>query len=276
MPLFSAGSPSAIYLFIDAAYLRQSYTAAMTRFYGTVPEINWSMIRTLFGNPSRIYYYDAIDRRQVGDETPQQQTERISKADNLHKSLNSLPNWHVREGFVSRGRRASRRTQKAVDVQLAVDALEHAVAHNMGQAVFILGDLDFEPLFFSLNRFGIPVMVHFEEGTASEELLEAADVRSPMTLQTFNQMAVSSFAAGHVIPSYSANNPPPPDELIRTGQWRGRTIQMHRSPAVQAITVWASPGHAGEHSQQVYYRANDEARAELAFIMHFGGPIQWT
>jgi uncharacterized LabA/DUF88 family protein len=178
----------------------------MRTFYGTAPDINWPVFSNQFGQPGRIYYYDSVDRGQVGSETPQAREERIRKLDDFHAYLNSLPNFHVREGFVSRGRRATRRSQKAVDVQLAADALEHAVAHNMTHASFILGDLDFEPLFFSLNRFGINVLVNYEERTASRELPEAADVRNPMTLSTFVSLTHQSFQSKHPGPAFSGNN----------------------------------------------------------------------
>src|SRR4051812_14625483 len=107
------------YLFIDGAYLTEAYTASMSQFYGVVPPINYRDLGGYFGGPQRIYYYDAVDRGRIGPETEEAQANRIHARDALHVYLNSLPNWHVREGFVSRGRRASRRSQKAVDVQLA-------------------------------------------------------------------------------------------------------------------------------------------------------------
>jgi hypothetical protein len=115
-----------MYLFIDGAYLREAYDDVMRRFYGLVPTFNWTNVGVIFGRPARTYYYDAIDRNQVASETSEDRDRRVREADHLHTYLNGLSNWHVREGFVSRGRRARRRTQKAVDVQLAVDALEQS------------------------------------------------------------------------------------------------------------------------------------------------------
>jgi len=184
------------YLFIDGAYFRAAYSDLMTRYFNSVPEIEWTKVSAVFGGPRRIYYYDAVDRNTVGAETPAERDARVERLDQFHARLNSLDRWHVREGFVSRGRRAARRSQKAVDVQLSVDALEHAVAHNMAQAIFILGDLDFEPLLFSLNRFGIQTLVYYERNSAAPELLEAADMRSEITLQTCSDLTPKTFLSG--------------------------------------------------------------------------------
>lgn len=69
------------YLFIDGEYLRGAYEGTMSAFYDEVPPIDYQLLRTRLSKPTRVYYYDSVDR---------------------------------------------------VDVQLAVDALEHAVARNMG------------------------------------------------------------------------------------------------------------------------------------------------
>jgi uncharacterized LabA/DUF88 family protein len=263
------------YLFIDGAYFRECYGTTMQRFYGAIPPVNWNVVWNVFERPSRTYYYDSVDRKQVGPETSEERDRRVRHADQFHRQLNALSNWHVREGFVSRGRRAARRSQKAVDVQLAVDALEHAVAHNMSSAGFIAGDLDFEPLFFSLNRFGIRVTVYYQEGTASEDLLEAADSRVPMTLQTFSWLAVASFLETAVVPRYAANDSPPSSTFrIRTGLWNNRRIEMFREGG--QIIVWADRGEAGENTLKSYYPADNVKKGEQAFVMHFGGNIQWT
>ncbi len=54
----------------------------------------------------------------------------------------------------------------------------YAIAGNMTVATFVSGDLDFEPLFFSLNRFGAEVRARYQRSSASGELLEAAGTRS--------------------------------------------------------------------------------------------------
>jgi uncharacterized LabA/DUF88 family protein len=264
------------YLFIDGAYFREAYRAVMSRFYGTVPDVNYDVFWNVFSNPTRIYYYDAVDRNRIGDETTAQRDARVSALNTFHAYLNSLSGWHVREGFVSRGRRASRRTQKAVDIQLAVDALEHAVAHNMSYASFILGDLDFEPLFFSLNRFGVIVTVYFEPGTASQELLEVADQRAPMTLSQFTVLAVPEFRQANIIPEFSVGAPAPNQmSPVRQGTWNGRQACVYLDAQAPRTLLWAEQDGT-DSSRQVAFNANDPAKVELAFTMEYGGEITWA
>ena len=269
------------YLFIDGEYFRQAFQQTMKAFYGTVPDINYRDIAGNLGGFKRIYYYDAIDRGRVANETPTDQEQRITRLESFHVYLNSLPNWHVREGFVSRGRRASKRSQKAVDVQLAVDALEHSISGNVGTAVFIAGDLDFEPLFFSLNRFGVRVTIYYERDTASETLLEAADERKQLTLQTFHSFAVPSFQETHPRAAFMSGEGPRPEPLIKTGRWNGRRVEMRKAgvpPQGIVLYVQAEPGRdpIQEPSLQSYYTADDEDKATLAFEMNYGDKITWT
>jgi NYN domain len=260
------------YLFVDGAYFREAYEAAMRKFHGSVPAIDWPRFGGPFNSPTRTYYYDSVDRSRVGPETPHDRDARVTQADAFHARLNAIPYFHVREGFVSRGRRASRRTQKAIDVQLAVDALEHAIAHNMTDAIFIFGDLDFEPLLFSLNRFGIRSTVYYEERTASEELLEAADVRSQMTLQTFNGLTLPSFRAANAIPQYMLNTGNPGTPIVRRGTWEDRTVEMFEDG--NRLILWAAPT-VDEVSVGVLLQTVDTAKLALAFTMQFGGEIRW-
>jgi uncharacterized LabA/DUF88 family protein len=266
------------YLFIDGAYFREAYRSSMQRFFGAVPSINWPALQGQLGSVQRIYYYDAIDRGTVGAETPDGQQKRIKDADDFHAYLNTIPNWHVREGFTSRGRRAARRTQKAVDVQLAVDALEHAAAHNMSVAYFVFGDLDFEPLLFSLNRAGVQTVVWYELGTASEELLEAADVRQQLTLSIFHAMTVGSFNGSTACPSFGANSTKPAYGELRTGVWRGRPVHLLGSPSGTDRFLWADAGADAVREPAVYahYVNTDEAKLALAFTMQYGGAIVWS
>jgi uncharacterized LabA/DUF88 family protein len=182
-----------LYVFIDGAHFREAHRTAMNGFYNVVPAIDWPNLRQFWGSARRIYYYDAIDRNTQGSESDDDRDKRVAEHDRFHAYLNSLPYWSVREGFVSRGRRATRRTQKAVDVQLAVDAMEHAANHTLTQAVFVMGDLDFEPLLFSLGRFGVQTKVFYENFSVSPELLEAADERQQLTLATFYGMSEENF-----------------------------------------------------------------------------------
>jgi hypothetical protein len=116
----------------------------------------------------------------------------------------------------------------------------------MTQAGFILGDLDFEPLLFSLNRFGIETTVFYERETASEELLEAADVRNQLTLATFYTISDDAFqrVAPRVYVQESVGRPDFP--VIRRGRWNGRSIQLLRPEGpTNVFHIWLEPGPEG-------------------------------
>jgi uncharacterized LabA/DUF88 family protein len=267
------------YLFIDGEYLRDKYTGAMADFYGTVPTVNYRDLHNQFNRPDRIYYYDSVNREKKGSETQAHAESRISELNRLHAYLNTIPSWHVREGFVTRGRK-ERPGQKAVDVQLAVDALEHAVAHNMTHALFITGDLDFEPLFFSLNRFGIRVVVYYARAGVSEILLEAADERQQMTLSTFHALSLPSFQENHPRPMFNEGEAARPEPVIKTGTWKGRGVKMHKAGDVPKntvlfISVDAGPDPIQEPRLQVSYNSEDEQKVTLAFEMNYGDKITW-
>lgn len=263
------------YLFIDGHYLREAYKASMQRFYGEVPEMDFQSLKARFGSASRVYYYDAIDRTLAGNEKESDRDARVKRMDDLHSYLNSLPRWHVREGFVTRGRKR-RREQKAVDVQLAVDALEHAVARNIANATFVLGDLDFEPLFFSLNRFGVLVTVYFERGSASQDLLEAADQRYEMTIAEFFDMASEEFRNTHRRPGYNRSTQLPTGERLGQGTWNGQRVYGIRGSNGECF-VYALPlDEDPSRGQLAVYPENDLTKASLAFSMIYGGEVEWT
>jgi uncharacterized LabA/DUF88 family protein len=266
------------YLFIDGAYFHEGYRDVMQTFYGEVPPINYRELATRLQGAQRVYYYDAVDRGKIGEETSDHQEARIKERDSFHAYLNSLPRWHVREGFVSRGRRVSRRTQKAVDVQLAVDALEHAVAHNMTRAGFILGDLDFEPLLFSLNRFGIETTVWYERKSASPELLEAADVRRQLRIHDYYNLATDSFKNSYLAPIVQLNEPKPQVPLARSGTWNARTIELLREPQNRYfLFVPPGPDPVREPSIRAHYGVQGAAAdLERAFLLDEGGSITWS
>jgi hypothetical protein len=96
-----------------------------------------------------------------------------------------------------------------------------------------------------------------------------------MTLQTFNQLAVASFINTAHVPHFAANDSPPAASFrIRSGRWNDRRIEMFREG--NQIICWADRGELGENSLKSYYPADDAKKGEEAFVMHFGGSIQWT
>jgi uncharacterized LabA/DUF88 family protein len=162
------------YLFIDGSYLREYYAEHMQGFYGVVPQIQYDVLASQLGS-HRTYYYDAINYQQGAAETTDDYEARIRKAVALHDHISSQVGYHVREGHVRKSPQRKKQEQKGVDVQLAVDALEHAARGNMQRAILFSGDLDFEPLLTSLVRMGVHTKLVYVPGHATQELRQAAD-----------------------------------------------------------------------------------------------------
>jgi uncharacterized LabA/DUF88 family protein len=111
---------------------------------------------------SRVFYYDAVA------EDDAVQPAYLNKID-------SLPDTFVASTGFLRQRRNKSRGQKAVDVQLAVDALEAAYSRTVGAIVLITGDLDLLPLIEAIRRAGPHVILGTVEGHVAQELCSAAD-----------------------------------------------------------------------------------------------------
>lgn len=143
----------ASYLFIDGAYLRKHFNEQMQTFYGVVPAIDFELLAASFKS-ERTYYYDAIDYERHATEAEDGFQARVAQAEGVHDHINNLPGFHVRKGHVRRSPKRRNREQKALDVQLAVDALEHAARGNMKLMLLLAGDLDWRP------RNRTPAVVH--------------------------------------------------------------------------------------------------------------------
>src|SRR5687768_2552079 len=121
------------YAFIDGNYLHSQYERQMQAFYGQTPPILYEAVGSLLA-ADRFFFYDAIDYQKSETETETQREERIAKREALHDHITSRPGFHVRDGYVRRSQKR-KREQKGVDVQLAVDAMEHAARGNLTRAV---------------------------------------------------------------------------------------------------------------------------------------------
>jgi uncharacterized LabA/DUF88 family protein len=85
----------------------------------------------------------------------------------------ALPDVTVRHGKLAVGPR--RRTQKAVDVQLAVDAVAWASRDTCDAMIFMTGDADFIPVVEAVKELGpLAAVCAFRNGL-SQDLVDAAD-----------------------------------------------------------------------------------------------------
>ena len=262
------------YLFIDGAYLRSHYERQMQQFYGCVPAICFDVLAANLG-ADRKYYYDAVNYQKGAKETQEECDARVARMHALHDHISSQPGFHVREGHVRKSSQKKKQEQKGVDVQLAVDALEHAARRNMERAILFAGDLDFEPLLTSLVRLGVATKLIYVPQTATPELLHAADEIQKVTLEHFWQWAAPSFQNKHprVTLGYRQAEPEAAQFVVlRRGKWGNRQATLYEHPVTKVGRLFVEPGD--ELSDPSYtFTYSDAEPLPKAFELTFGSII---
>lgn len=255
------------YLFIDGGYLRANFEKQMQEFYGEVPRMDFMRLAKTF-EASRVYCYDAIDYTQ--DER------RVDELVQLHDYINSLPGFHVRDGRVKRSPIKRKREQKGVDVQLAVDALEHAARGNLNLATILTGDLDFEPLLESLVRLGIRTKLVYVPATTPKELMGAADEIQKLTLEHFFTWSAPSFQTSHKVMQLKHSESPPDPQIfkpVRVGRWNGRDVTLYKPVNQSPPRLYVPPGDEVRDSSYLFIHM-DIGKLPQAFELTFG-KIEW-
>lgn len=109
-----------------------------------------------------------------------------------HSRVEQLLNCSVRTGEIGPGLKRGQpanRTQKGVDVLLAVEMLADAQERNYDVAVLVAGDADFVPLVSAVRRLGRRVILGYSAVGVSGELIRAVDA----TYQLPDDLSGSSF-----------------------------------------------------------------------------------
>lgn len=261
--------------FLDGRYLRTNFGEQMQRFYGVVPEWDLTPLAKWL-QVDRAFYYDAIDYDPRATEQPEQAVARVAKEEATLDYIGTWPDFHVRPGWV-RGAKSKKR-QKAVDVQLAVDAMELAARGQMRLAVLLAGDLDFEPLVSSLVRMGVRTRLAYVPQHTAEELKRAADQIRRVTLEQFHDWSAPSFRLNHPRVKVTEHVSEQPDEHIfdeiRSGAWRNRRVGLFR-PKNQALPrIYVHAGNELREQARIVEHANEE-KLPLAFELIFG-TVNWN
>ncbi len=263
------------YLFIDGAYLRSNFEHQMRTFYGQVPRLNFKQLCADL-EASRIYYYDAIDYVQATNESEAAFTQRVNDLVDLHDYINSIPGVHVRDGRVRRSPVRKKREQKGVDVQLAVDALEHAARGNVTVASVLTGDLDFEPLLECLVRLGIRTKLVYVPSTTPKELLAAADDSQKLTLEHFFGWSEPSFRTANKVVQIKYNEHAPDAQIFKPhqrGRWKGRDVTIFSPVNQSAPRLYVAQGDEVRDSSLLMVHM-DIVRLAEAFELTFG-KVEW-
>jgi uncharacterized LabA/DUF88 family protein len=110
----------------------------------------------------RVYYYNALPRE---DEVPEEQ---FAQQKNFFDSINRLPYFEVKLGYIDRG------IQKGVDVQIVTDMILGAVRDTYDTMVIISGDGDFAIAAQAVKDLGKHVEHAFFAGWG-KQLIRTAD-----------------------------------------------------------------------------------------------------
>src|SRR5258706_1794816 len=166
----SGPRPPVRYLFIDGAYLRCALEEKSRRYF---PSEQITLNYQQFTNGyKKKFYYDCLPPKNKG-ETREDYETRIAPRLDFYDSLRAIDGFHVFLGSTTT--EAAKCRQKGVDIMIAVHMLTHSFRHNMEQATLLTGDLDFKPLLDALVQDGMDVTLWVEPGSASKELIHAAD-----------------------------------------------------------------------------------------------------
>lgn len=164
-----------VYVFFDGGYIRDG----LNKIGVPWSEVDLSQVanvalkwvgrswRELPMKVSRVFIYDAV---------PDDADPSGNEVEKWLKRNGEQMDAHVRRGHLAGDRRGGQRIrQKAVDVQLAVDALSLASNNVFDMALLVTGDADFAPVAQAICDKGPLVAVCCFENSLSDALREVAD-----------------------------------------------------------------------------------------------------
>jgi uncharacterized LabA/DUF88 family protein len=213
------------YTFIDGEALLQFMADAAQRISPDEEfSVNYKNMRSAFGG-QRAFFYDAHPARRSSEDEEEFRRRRSDK-DSLLKVLSRLDGMHIRTGM-SRYRRKRGLEQKGVDIQLAIEAYQHAVRGNIEEAVLITNDLDFYPLLDALTQTRVRTILRYVPGKTSELLIEAADFAAPLLLFEFAQWCDPPYSRHSELSMISRPFDPLPP-VFRCGRLDGREFVIYR------------------------------------------------
>src|SRR5678816_577126 len=90
------------YVFIDGGYLRKVYEPAMSDFFGSPGDMDFTQVKTGVG-ARRAFYYDCLNDIKKESETEEIFQQRVASQELFFAKLRSLEGYHVRLGTLSGG-----------------------------------------------------------------------------------------------------------------------------------------------------------------------------
>ncbi len=257
------------YLFVDGGYFRKVLENFATTFWGGVQlPLEYKRLST---NYRKCFYYDCDPPRRA-NESPDDYQLRIDTQRQFYKSLRAIDGWHVFEGVIKGSGRTAR--QKQIDIQIAVDMMAHSHRRNMDEITFIAGDEDFKPLIDALVREGTYVRLWYEQRSASEDLVAAADARRRFNAYEIHSLLSGAFRAAHPMPHRYSGAPLDVAEatLLERGGGTISDIKLWRLPDQSYRITFADALNQGNWMHMSH---PDRAILKLAFES-LEGTTEWT
>lgn len=168
-----------LYLYVDASFLKRLISDTAENFSGLKLKIDWKKLSVKF-KATRVFIYDCIDDIKRHAESESELRARIDEQEAAMAAISELPGYFIRLGTLSGS--GTRRRQKEVDVQLAVDMLMHSQNKNMEVAALLAGDRDFRPAVEALVNHGTVVHVISARRSTSKALTTSADLFHALTI----------------------------------------------------------------------------------------------
>lgn len=177
------------YTLIDGAFF-EKFCRSIERATGVgiFDVIDWEKVAS---GSSRLIYYDALPVKKDSQSDAHFEAEMSRKAASLDKIRASV-NCHVRDGLTRlrtekrKSEISQRREQKGVDTWIAVDAMQYALNGVVDELIVFTSDLDLYPLFEALQSTKCKGRLRFQEGRAAPELIHAADIADPLSINNLH------------------------------------------------------------------------------------------
>lgn len=265
------------YLFVDGNYFEVAYRGVMQAMFGDDGDVDFSQMRVNGPLMTRVYYYHSLDEERRKDEKEDDYQNRVEAQRNRFDKINALDGFHVRLGSVKGKQGKEPRTQKQVDVWLAVEMLTHAHSHNMDEAYLLAGDLDFKPAVDAVVNLGVVVRVMCELKSGARRLYRAADSMTALDIRRFYEWSTEAYKRTHKLPSVNAGSNftgagLADCEIVKTGRFDGREAKLLRG--YKTHYIWIDPG-SESRQPSLQLIDDDPAKLERFFTLVFG-EIQWT
>jgi len=165
-----------ISIFIDGGYfdkiLKKDFGKAKIDYEKLQKKIstNYDLLRT---------YYYCCPLYRVSTPTAEEK-DRQRKQDQFHYSLNRIPHFQVRYGYLQKNIDSSgeiKYEQKLIDILFAVDLTSLAWQRAIQRAAIITGDGDFIPAIENIKNAGVVVSLYYTSNACAEQLINICDER---------------------------------------------------------------------------------------------------